>query len=558
MRASLVLKIKNLIKLTLIIFFINITSSFANNRIFDDINPLQGSKGEFLSEFSYAEGSNEKFGKLFYGKSFKQINDFLENLPVKNTDEVIQKLIYEILSSNKSFDRNFINLEQDKMIFKTLINKLFDTGRLNEIELIYSLTNQLENSSFILMKMIEGNLLRNRHGEACKIVQKVNQDPELFGKIMIICNIINSKYDEAKLGLQLLKEQNQPGDIFFIDLAFSLMSENDITDSDDLKKNLDKIKQLNPIIMSSLQFADISPNFEQIENLTTSGLLFILSNPSVDTELKIYCSEILVKQGRISVEMLSEAYQLARFDKKELENAEKLYKSLSPIRARPLLYQSIIRDNKPESKYRKIISLLEISVNDDLFSIASRLVFDVVDFKSYIGNQKEAILISKMYQSKGDFITSREILSEFLKTKESYIRKLAIDISELIENGNLNNALMEENLKYIADNKSDSINLEKIIMVLIQNINLNQTYLDDLFKISINENIKSSDVQNLFLANKLSQEADYFNSLSLIFNIIQNKNFLQLNLIQSYSILIILKNLGMNEEFKELSSRILL
>ncbi len=552
------MKIKNLIKLTLIIFFINITSSFANNRIFDDINPLQGSKGEFLSEFSYAEGSNEKFGKLFYGKSFKQINDFLENLPVKNTDEVIQKLIYEILSSNKSFDRNFINLEQDKMIFKTLINKLFDTGRLNEIELIYSLTNQLENSSFILMKMIEGNLLRNRHGEACKIVQKVNQDPELFGKIMIICNIINSKYDEAKLGLQLLKEQNQPGDIFFIDLAFSLMSENDITDSDDLKKNLDKIKQLNPIIMSSLQFADISPNFEQIENLTTSGLLFILSNPSVDTELKIYCSEILVKQGRISVEMLSEAYQLARFDKKELENAEKLYKSLSPIRARPLLYQSIIRDNKPESKYRKIISLLEISVNDDLFSIASRLVFDVVDFKSYIGNQKEAILISKMYQSKGDFITSREILSEFLKTKESYIRKLAIDISELIENGNLNNALMEENLKYIADNKSDSINLEKIIMVLIQNINLNQTYLDDLFKISINENIKSSDVQNLFLANKLSQEADYFNSLSLIFNIIQNKNFLQLNLIQSYSILIILKNLGMNEEFKELSSRILL
>ena len=188
MRASLVLKIKNLIKLTLIIFFINITSSFANNRIFDDINPLQGSKGEFLSEFSYGEGSNEKFGKLFYGKSFKQINDFLENLPVKNTDEVIQKLIYEILSSNKSFDRNFINLEQDKMIFKTLINKLFDTGRLNEIELIYSLTNQLENSSFILMKMIEGNLLRNRHGEACKIVQKVNQDPELFGKIMIICN----------------------------------------------------------------------------------------------------------------------------------------------------------------------------------------------------------------------------------------------------------------------------------------------------------------------------------------------------------------------------------
>ena len=138
--------------------------------------------------------------------------------------------------------------------------------------------------------------------------------------------------------------------------------------------------------MSSLQFADISPNFEQIENLTTSGLLFILSNPSVDTELKIHCSEILVKQGRISVEMLSEAYQLARFEKKEIENAEKLYKSLSPIRARPLLYQSIIKDNEPESKYRKIILLLEISVNDDLFSTVSRLIFDVLKFDSYVSN----------------------------------------------------------------------------------------------------------------------------------------------------------------------------
>ena len=140
---------------------------------------------------------------------------------------------------------------------------------------------------------------------------------------MIICNIINSKYDQAKLGLQLLKEQNQPGDIFFIDLVFSLMSDKDITQSEDLKKNLDQIKELNPIIMSSLQFADISPNFDQIEKLSTSGLLFILSNPSVDTDLKIFCSEILVKQGRISVEMLSEAYRLSRFEPKEIQNAEK-------------------------------------------------------------------------------------------------------------------------------------------------------------------------------------------------------------------------------------------
>ena len=129
----------------LAIFFLNITNSFANPRIFDEIGPLRGSQGDYLSEFSLSEELNDKFSKLFFGKSFKEINEFLEKLPVKNTDEVIQNLIFEILSSNKSFDRNFIDSDKDRMIFKTLINKLFDTGRLNEIELIYSQTNQLEN-----------------------------------------------------------------------------------------------------------------------------------------------------------------------------------------------------------------------------------------------------------------------------------------------------------------------------------------------------------------------------------------------------------------------------
>ena len=103
-------------------------------------------------------------------------------------------------------------------------------------------------------------------------------------------------------------------------------------------------------------------------------MLFILSNPSVETDLKIYCSEILVKQGRINVEMLAEAYQLAKFENKEIENAERIYKSLSPMRARPLLYQSIMRDNKPDSKLRKIIALIKISINDNLLSKISHLV----------------------------------------------------------------------------------------------------------------------------------------------------------------------------------------
>ena len=93
--------------------------------------------------------------KCFLDKSFNQINTFLNNLPVKNTDEVIQNIIFEILTSKKSFDKNLVKPDEDKILFETIINKLFETGRLSEIELIYSQTNELESNSFILKKMIK-------------------------------------------------------------------------------------------------------------------------------------------------------------------------------------------------------------------------------------------------------------------------------------------------------------------------------------------------------------------------------------------------------------------
>ena len=554
---SFILKINNLFNFFFAIIFSG-KLVLANQNVFENYDSFRNSK-EYISEFVITDDKNIKWKNFFSNKSFKEIELFLQTMPINTSDELIQEIIFEILVSKKTFDRNLINDDDDKLLFEIFINKLFDTGRLNEIELVYSQTSELESNSFILKKMIEGNLLRNRHSEACKILQKVNQDPTIFGKIMIICNIIDNKFDQAKLGLQLLKEQNQPGDIFFIDLAFSLMSDKDLSESSDLKKNLDQVKELNPIIMSSLQFADISPNFEQIEKLSTSGLLFVLSNPSVDTELKIFCSEMLVKQGRISANMLSEAYRLSSFDEKEIQKAESLYKSLSPVRARPLLYQSIIRDNKPESKFRKIIALIKISMNDDLLSEISFLVGDLLDFDKYVRNNEDTILISKMFQSRKKFIEAKSILNKFYDSPKSDVRNLAIDISEFLLTSKVDYYSFEKQLEKVSDSKSvESTFTKKLLMLLIDELDINQNLFDKLLKTKISTSIKSNDIKNFFLASKLSDEKDFFNSLSLLFKIVDNKNLTKLNLIETYSVLTILKNLGLENEYKKLASRILL
>ena len=77
-------------------------------------------------------------------------------------------------------------------------------------------------------------------------------------------------------------------------------------------------------------------------------------------------------------------------------------------------------------------------------------------------------------------------------------------------------------------------------------------------KIPLDSNIKASDVGDFSLATKLSFEKDYFNSLKILFRIVGQKDLMQLNLIQIYTVLTILKNLGLDEQLKKISERILL
>ena len=561
LKVSIKLKKNNLVVILIILFF---TSLKSNQIIFEKKQLPTNQFSNYLSEFGNEGEDLKVWNEIFFDKSLEDIKIFMNYLPSKSSSSVIQDIVFKFLSSKKKLSRNVVDLDDDQEIFELYIKKLFETGRINEIELFYSQSPDLKDNEFILKKMIEGNLLRNRHKEACKILRnKTNYTPDVFGKVIIICDILNSKFDEAKLGLSLLKEQNKPGDIFFIDLAYSLMSEENISESDSLKKNLEEIKTLNPIIMSSLQFADISPSYEQIENLDTSGLLFILSNPSVDTDLKIFCSEILVKQGRIGIDMLSEAYQLSRFKNRDIENALKLYKTLSPAKARPLLYQSILREKDNENKSKKIIALLKISENDNLLKAVSKLVSDLLpkNFENF--KKDDALITSKMYQSIQNFFMAESVLDvveELENDTEILFQSISISVCKFINGESINMRELENKLEKIKEKgKIDFEKFNKIIMVMILNFDFSQKIKNILSgsEFLIAEK-NPANLQSLFLANSFSTQNDLFNSLIIFFKITSENDFEDLNLIENYQVLMILKNLGFKKELKELSESILL
>ena len=539
------------------------SSIFANQIIFDksELNNDFNNK-KYISEIG--DEKNLNFLNLFNKKKSKDIENLLSIIPTKNSNPVVQDLIFEMLTSKKKIDKSLVSSEEDNQIFELYISKLFDTGRINEIELYYSQYPDLKKNEFILKKMIEGNLLRNRHNEACKILDnKSDKMPEVFGKILIICDIINNRFEEAKLGLLLLKELNEPGNVFFIDLAYSLMSEKKINDSESLKKQLTEIKSLNPIIMSSLQFADISPNYEQIASLSISGLLSILSNPTVDTDLKIYCSEILVKQKRIEVDMLSQADQLSGFKNSDIENSLKIYKTLSPAKARPLLFQSILKEKNSEQKLRKIIALLRSSQIDNLFGPISDLVFELVPAEKGMISNEDKLLLSRMFQSKNKIFEANNILNDFDGkdlSSDIYERKISLLVKQILNGNYLDEDKLREYLTSLSKKeKITSEKLKKILMVLTLNAELPQDIINLISNFNFTESDKSTkgNLQNIFLVEKFSQNKDLFNSLEIFFRILSNRDFEELSLLENYQILKILKNFSFDDYYKRLIENIL-
>ena len=554
----MILKLK---KISLILFVIIFCSdTLESNQIFNDTNVLNRKKqtSSFLSEI----GDVEKDGvwmTIFIGKTFDDIESFVKTIPTKSPNPFVQNMILDFLTTKKKLENKIISDEEDIKILELLIDQLFETGRINEIEYYYSQSSNLKMNEFILVKIIEGNFLRNRQEEACKILEdKVNVSPDIFGKVIIICDIIANKYDQAKLGLLLLKEQNQPGDSFFIDLAYSLMSENSQADSESIKKKLDQIKSLNPIIMSSLQFADISPTYEQIENLNTSGLLFVLSNPSVETDVKIFCSELLIKQGRISFDFLSEAYLLPRYKNAELENALNLYKTLSPAKARPLLYQSIIIERDEEVKFQKIVALLKVSIIDNLFTQISSLVHKLVELQDLPKSKEQIFLISKMFQVQNEFEKANDVLTSIDDEYDLDLifREISIELNKQLYNKSEDIFLLEEKIKKLEKFKElNSQKYQKIIMNLMFNFDLSQKMKDIINQLnfSSNEKLSSNSLHNLSLAEKYSKKKDLFNSIKIFFETVGNKSFDNLTILESYKILLILRNLGFEKELRRIS-----
>ena len=164
------------------------------------------------------------------------------------------------------------------------------------------------------------------------------------------------------------------------------------------------------------------------------------------------------------------------------------------------MYQSILRDENPDSQFQKIKALLKVSVNENLFTKISFLVEGLLDYEDYIISEDEAILFSNMYQATKKFYEARNVLDKINNIEKKVINEILIDLKQVLNNQNIDERKLEENIKKV-DSIEQSDVLKKIILIMSISSKLNSEQRKILisFKNTFDDKANKTDLKIYFL-----------------------------------------------------------
>ncbi len=502
--------------------------------------------------------SNYSLSNMLENKTFEQINKFYKSLPTNNKNSAIDKLVYNVLVSKINLEAKNFSPNQDKQIFEIRISKLFEMGKFEDIDNFYSQMPMNSESETLNKKRIEAYLLRNEFKNACKLHQKLTVKKSYeWGKLEIICNMVNQNFEKARFSLSLLKEFNFPGDTLFIDLAYKIIGDIEISDEEIYNRNLGELKTLTPVLLSSMQIAEISPSFENIKNSPINQLIFILSSPSSSTEVKLYCAERLVRLKRIKPQMLAEVYQLSNFSNEEVENVLELYKTFSPVRSRALIYQAIIIETDPKIKFKLIQLLLNQSKKENLFKPMAILLKNSLDYSNYESSDEiekalilDILLSNSQYSEAKDYIETNKGLS-VIYNKKVFLDLLMIIDDEQVKNGEINQSVTPSIL--LSNFPKKFIENFLILESFIKD-NEYQNQASDTNSFKLDGDIDLLDF--IFIMNDRNEKKD-FKLFGFLIKIVKGKDIQNLNNLDIFVILKIIQYFAYDDVFKDISKDIL-
>jgi hypothetical protein len=470
-----------------------------------------------------------------------QLKQIFSNLAKMKLSVDASNLMNILILTNAYYPN--LNITKDEF-FEIKSNWLIKNKDRNLIE-EYLIKNQILNLHPELSRyLIDQYLSESNIEKACEIFSKNTKEinDKYLSRFNLYCLVNEGKIQEAELIFDLKKELGFKNKYFEkkLDYLFGYNKKPDLTISEDSILDFHLSRITNP------EFTfEPKKNTDKLiwKYLSTSNLLYNIEEIKITEIDKISLIEKATNDKNYLEDDLFSLYKKFQFNISQLLNAHNIYKSLSSVEARALVYQRILLESDVNKKLELIKILKNLFIKDgysDAFDSELKRFLKNINPEEissnfttfYFNNLKEDKEISKnikfnkdiLHQSKlvnyfnGDFAKSKikkdlnNYLKKIKKNKKYKISKKDIILIESIKSDGIEVSKKYENLY-----KIDDFEMPTDIQVMINNNEFGSVLLRIIEVIGQDELRLMDDDTLYFIISALNQlDIDYIRNKILL------------------------------------------
>ena len=286
----------------------------------------------------------------------------------KTSNEILENILFSFSYPPEGMD--------DKEFISLKIEWLIDNNRSDLIESFLKQNQEFYGKQKLIQYIVDENISKADIKTSCekiKFIDTTIKDAYLE-KFKIYCLILNNKKSQARLLLDLLREQNQ-SDKFFDDKINFLLGITEKTTSKVNEKNLLNF-YLSSVTIKDFKYEPSEKTKKEIwEYLNAANLISI---DDISDKQKINELEKAANLGQIDEKIIFNTYKQIPFNLINLINANSLYQSLDEVEARALIYQKYLLSEDVSSKTKYLFLLEDLFKKNNLTNIYSNFLSDTL------------------------------------------------------------------------------------------------------------------------------------------------------------------------------------
>ncbi len=281
---------------------------------------------------------------------------------------------------------------KEKEFVEIKINWLIENNDEELIEDFLKQNKEFYGKSRVVQYLVDHNISQANIKKGCDKIKFIDSSikDSYLEKFKIYCLIFNGENSQARLLLDLLREQNQ-SDKFFDDKVDFLLGITKKTSNKINEKNLLNF-YLSSVTIQNFNYEPNEKTKKEIWKYLNAANLIKLED--INDKKKLKDLEMAANKGQINPEIIFNIYKQVPFTLNNLINAQSVYLTLDETDARALIFQKYLLSEDLEKQLDYLFLLEELFKKGEIQKIYSKFLSDklkVLDFKNIPKKYQEVV-----------------------------------------------------------------------------------------------------------------------------------------------------------------------